>query len=99
MLWERRRGDVDFGVARIGLGAQTLATELIAPDTKPMEQLEPLSALALRRFITTYSSVSDLPLAMAVSEIERCSGHQFDPECAEALGSVFIHAVEEQRTA
>ena len=25
-LWERRRGDADFGVARIGLGAQTLAT-------------------------------------------------------------------------
>ncbi len=38
-----------------------------------------------------------MPPAMAVSEIERCSGHQFDPECAEALGSVFIHAVEEQR--
>ncbi|GAB3460375.1 type VII secretion protein EccCa [Actinophytocola sediminis] len=70
-LWERRRGDVDFGVARIGLGAQTLATELIAPDTRPMEQLEPLSALALRRFITTYSSVADLPLAMAVNGFSR----------------------------
>jgi S-DNA-T family DNA segregation ATPase FtsK/SpoIIIE len=70
-LWERRRGDVDFGVARIGLGAQTLATELIAPDTKPMEQLEPLSALALRRFITAYSSVPELPLAMAVNGFSR----------------------------
>ncbi|HEX6359396.1 type VII secretion protein EccCa [Actinophytocola sp.] len=70
-LWERRRGDIDFGVARIGLGAQTLATELIAPDTKPMEQLEPLSALALRRFITAYSSVPDLPLAMAVNGFSR----------------------------
>jgi ESX secretion system protein EccC len=70
-LWERRRGDADFGVARIGLGAQTLATELIAPDTKPMEQLEPLSALALRRFITAYSSVPDLPLAMAVNGFSR----------------------------
>ena len=70
-LWERRRGDMDFGVARIGLGAQTLATELIAPDTKPMEQLEPLSALALRRFITAYSSVPDLPLAMAVNGFSR----------------------------
>jgi putative nucleotidyltransferase with HDIG domain len=33
-----------------------------------------------------------MPPAMAVSEIERCSGHQFDPMCAEALASVFIHA-------
>ena len=70
-LWERRRADADFGVARIGLGRQSLATTLIAPDTKPMEQLEPLSALALRRFITTYSAVPDLPLAMAVNGFSR----------------------------
>jgi S-DNA-T family DNA segregation ATPase FtsK/SpoIIIE len=70
-LWERRRGDADFGVARIGVGPQSLATTLVAPDTKPMEQLEPLSALALRRFITTYSAVPDLPLAMAVNGFSR----------------------------
>jgi DNA segregation ATPase FtsK/SpoIIIE, S-DNA-T family len=70
-LWERRRADADFGVARIGLGRQSLATTLIAPDTKPMEQLEPLSALALRRFITTYSTIPDLPLAMAVNGFSR----------------------------
>ncbi len=35
--------------------------------------------------------------AMAVREIERCSGRQFDPACAEALGSVFIRAVEDER--
>ncbi|MGQ0840901.1 type VII secretion protein EccCa [Actinokineospora sp.] len=70
-LWERRRDDPDFGVARIGLGRQSLATTLIAPDTKPLEQLEPLSALALRRFITTYSAVGDLPLAMAVNGFSR----------------------------
>ncbi|MCT2585898.1 type VII secretion protein EccCa [Actinophytocola gossypii] len=70
-LWERRRGDADFGVTRVGLGPQSLATRLIAPDTKPLEQLEPLSALALRRFLTTYSSVPDLPLAMAVNGFSR----------------------------
>ena len=31
---------------------------------------------------------------MAVQEIERCRGHQFDPYCAEALGPVLAHAVE-----
>ena len=70
-LWERRRHDPDFGVARIGLGRQSLATTLVAPDTKPLEQLEPLSALALRRFITTYSAIPDLPLAMAVNGFSR----------------------------
>jgi putative nucleotidyltransferase with HDIG domain len=34
--------------------------------------------------------------SMAVREIERCSGHQFDPSCAEALGPVLIHAGEER---
>lgn len=33
--------------------------------------------------------------AMAVQEIERCRGRQFDPECAAALGPVLVHAVEE----
>ncbi|ONI92873.1 type VII secretion protein EccC [Saccharothrix sp. ALI-22-I] len=70
-LWERRREDEDFGVARVGLGRQGLATALVPPDTAPLEQLEPLSALALRRFITTYSAVPDLPLAMAVTGFAR----------------------------
>ena len=33
--------------------------------------------------------------ALAISEIERCSGHQFDPECAEALGPVLVDASKE----
>ncbi|MFD2467652.1 type VII secretion protein EccCa [Amycolatopsis silviterrae] len=70
-LWERRRTDPDFGAVRIGLGEQSLATALIAPDTKPLEQLEPLSALALRRFITTYSAIGGLPLALAVDGFAR----------------------------
>ncbi len=36
-----------------------------------------------------------LPPALAVSEIERCSGSQFDPRVAEALGDVFAEATEE----
>jgi putative nucleotidyltransferase with HDIG domain len=35
-----------------------------------------------------------LPPAMAMDEIERCSGRQFDPDCAGALGGVFVHAFE-----
>ena len=31
---------------------------------------------------------------MAVHEIERCSGRQFDPACAEALGAVLVHAAD-----
>ena len=37
-----------------------------------------------------------LPPAMAIREIERCSGSQFDPDIACALGDVLVHAVEER---
>lgn len=38
-----------------------------------------------------------MPPAMAVDEIERCSGSQFDPDAAAALGRVLVHASEEER--
>lgn len=63
-LWERRPGDDDFGRLRAGRGTQRLATRLTAPHTGPMETLEPLSALALRRFLRRWSTVDDLPVAV-----------------------------------
>jgi HD-GYP domain-containing protein (c-di-GMP phosphodiesterase class II) len=37
-----------------------------------------------------------MPAEMAVREIERCSGSQFDPDAAAALGRVLEHAAEER---
>ena len=37
-----------------------------------------------------------MPAAMAVREIERCSGSQFDPDAAAALGRVLEHVAEER---
>ncbi len=65
-LWERRRRDLDFGVVRLGLGPQDLATPLVPPQTDDVEELEPLCAASLRRFIKTYAVVPDLPVAMAL---------------------------------
>ncbi|MFB8002228.1 type VII secretion protein EccCa [Nocardia sp. NPDC056000] len=65
-MWERRPGDKDFCHARIGLGGQRLATRLVAPETGPVEELEPIAAVSLRRFVRTHSTVPDLPTALAV---------------------------------
>ncbi|MFB9924362.1 type VII secretion protein EccCa [Amycolatopsis halotolerans] len=70
-LWERRKDDEDFAVARIGRGPQGPALALVAPDTLPLEELEPLSALALRRFLATHRTVDGLPLAIAVNGFSR----------------------------
>ncbi len=67
-LWERRKGDVDFGVVRIGLGSQEIATPLIPPQTRPVDELEPLCAMALRKFVAAYSVVPELPVAIALRD-------------------------------
>jgi len=64
-LWERRPGDADFAVVRVGLGPQTLATPLVPPITPPSDALEPMTSGALRRFLDTYSVVPDLPVAVS----------------------------------
>ncbi|MBG0852092.1 type VII secretion protein EccCa [Streptomyces spinoverrucosus] len=65
-VWERRPGDEDFAQVRIGLGPQALATALVAPETGPVEQLEPLTAGALRRFLAVHSTLDDLPMAVSL---------------------------------
>ncbi len=37
-----------------------------------------------------------MPPSLAIEEIGRCSGRQFDPQCAEALGVVLAHAMESE---
>ena len=37
-----------------------------------------------------------MPSALAISEIERCAGTQFDPQIVETLGDVFVEAVGER---
>ncbi|MFC0503906.1 type VII secretion protein EccCa [Micromonospora costi] len=70
-VWERRPADPDFGVVRVGLGPQTLATPLVPPATRPLEELEPMTAGALRRFLDAYSVVPDLPVALSLRSFAR----------------------------
>ncbi|HEY3610068.1 MAG TPA: type VII secretion protein EccCa, partial [Pseudonocardiaceae bacterium] len=65
-LWERRRSDPDFGRVRLGTGPQRLMTPLRAPQTVPLEDLDPVSSTALRHFIRAYSTVADLPVAISL---------------------------------
>ena len=67
-LWERRPTDADFGRLRIGHGPQRLATRLVAPRTGPVEGLEPLAALALRRFLAAHAVVPGLPVALSLRD-------------------------------
>ncbi|MFD4987764.1 type VII secretion protein EccCa [Streptomyces sp. NPDC058374] len=63
-LWERRPADEDFGEVRIAVGEQQLALTLNPVSTRPVEDLEPLCAHALRRFVRAYSTIPEQPLGL-----------------------------------
>jgi S-DNA-T family DNA segregation ATPase FtsK/SpoIIIE len=63
-LWERRPTHEDFSEVRLGLGKQRSSTKLVPPDSKPLEDLEPLAAHALRRFLRAYSTLDNAPIAV-----------------------------------
>lgn len=65
-VWERRTGDEDFGQVRVGLGPQGLATPLVPPQTAPVDELEPLTAGAMQRFLAAHGTLEDLPMAVSL---------------------------------
>ncbi|MGW3687189.1 type VII secretion protein EccCa [Streptomyces sp. NPDC005125] len=63
-LWERRPNHPDFGETRIGIGPQGLAVQLKAPESAPVEDLEPVATHALRRFMEAYTTVPHTPISI-----------------------------------
>src|SRR5262249_11854696 len=73
-MWERRSTDDDFGEVRVAVGAQQIRIRIqLKDDTKPVEDLEPMTAIALRRFVTTHQTVPDLPIAASLRSFSRIS--------------------------
>nr|WP_269810572.1 type VII secretion protein EccCa [Kineosporia rhizophila] len=91
-LWERRPTHPDFTEARIGRGPQRLSLTLAPVETKPVEDLEPLSAHALRRFIHAYSSVQDQPIAVYLRAYSRLV-LQAEDEAAQSAAQGLVRAL------
>ncbi|UNO41069.1 type VII secretion protein EccCa [Streptomyces sp. MST-110588] len=88
-VWERRIGDADFAQARIGLGTQQLATALIAPDTAPVDELEPLTAGIMQRFLATHGSLRNMPVAVSLRAFYHVTVSG-DPDCAHGAARALI---------
>ncbi len=88
-VWERRPADTDFCSVRLGKGTQHLAVQLVPPETKPVEDSDPLCAGALRRFIRAHSRVPDLPVGISLRSFARVllAG---DPEAAAGMVRAMI---------
>ncbi|MEU8472986.1 type VII secretion protein EccCa [Streptomyces sp. NPDC029006] len=65
-VWERRAAHDDFAKVRIGLGTRRAALELVPPQTKPVEDLDPLTAISLRRFTEAFQTVPGMPIPVAL---------------------------------
>ncbi|MBM7056107.1 MULTISPECIES: type VII secretion protein EccCa [Streptomyces] len=88
-LWERRVGDKDFAQVRIGLGAQQLSTPLVAPETAPVDELEPMCAGAMQKFLAVHGSLDGLPMAVSMRAFYHVtvSGH---PEAAQSTARSMV---------
>ena len=91
-VWERRSGDDDFGQVRIGLGAQQLATPLVAPETAPVDELEPLTAGAMHQFLKTHGTLDGLPMAVSMRAFYHMtiSG---EPKCVEGAARALVSSL------
>ncbi|MFE0426574.1 type VII secretion protein EccCa, partial [Streptomyces sp. NPDC058953] len=88
-LWERRPADEDFGEVRVAVGDQKLGLKLAPLSTKPVEDLEPLSAHALRSFTRAYSTVPRQPIAVYLRTWARVL-FRGDPERTRALARAMV---------
>ncbi len=68
-LWERRRGDADFGAVRVARGMRPLAAAL-RPAPLPPEP-EPATTAARQRLLDTYARVSDVPVTLPLTRVDR----------------------------
>ncbi|WP_327138326.1 type VII secretion protein EccCa (plasmid) [Streptomyces sp. NBC_01340] len=81
-LWERRPGHEDFARIRIGLATRRAALDFMPPQTKPVEDLEPLCAISLRRFTKAHQTVPLLPVPVS---LQRFTSVEFTGETDAAL--------------
>ncbi|WP_068179481.1 type VII secretion protein EccCb [Mycobacterium sp. UM_CSW] len=63
-MWERRPSDPDFCLVRVGIGTQPLAARLMAPEPATHEPSDPVTAAALRRFLSAHSLVMGAPVTV-----------------------------------
>ena len=70
-IWQRSPADAGFGCVRFATGTQALSIRLVPPDTKPVEDLDPLCAGALRRFIRAQGQVPGLPVEVSLRSVTR----------------------------
>nr|WP_123601730.1 type VII secretion protein EccCa [Micromonospora sp. Llam0] len=101
-MWERRPSHDDFTEVRVATGVQPLGLRFHPLHTKPVENLEPLSAHALRRFVEAYRTVPDQPITVTLARYARVLLHGDRPTAVALVRALLaelavFHGPEEAR--
>lgn len=83
-MWERATSDQDFGHVRVGVGRQRLARRIVLPPVAPVDELDPVTADALRRFVHSHATLGEIPVAVALCGV-RVVSVEGDPVQARSL--------------
>ena len=83
-VWQRSPAGAGFGCVRFATGTQAASVRLVPPETKPIEDLDPLCAGALRRFIRAQGQVPGLPVEVSLRSVTRIAPTG-DPGAVRAL--------------
>ncbi|WP_420123055.1 type VII secretion protein EccCa [Nakamurella sp.] len=84
-LWERRPADPDVLVLRLAVGEQDLALALPAADEQPVDEADPVAALARERLLRAHRSVPAMPVTLSLRPL---SVVRFEGNLAAARGVV-----------
>ncbi|PND56635.1 type VII secretion protein EccCb [Mycobacterium sp. ENV421] len=68
-LWERSDQDPDFCHVRVGVGRHRLARRMVVPPVGPVDELDPVTAGALRRFVHHHATVDGVPVIIALPRV------------------------------
>ncbi|QZY30704.1 type VII secretion protein EccCa [Nocardioides coralli] len=98
-VWEHGTGDDNFLHVRYGTCTQPLSTELVPPESAPVDQVDPAAASALHRLLVVHRLQPDLPASIdlrAFDRVELCGGEEQVRSLARAMicSATAFHAPE-----
>ena len=70
-IWEHTSGDENFLHVRYGTCTQPLSTELVPPQSAPIDQVDPAAASALHRLLVVHRLQPDLPASIDLRAFDR----------------------------
>lgn len=91
-LWEHGPGDANFMHVRYGLCSQPLSTELVPPESAPVDQVDPAAASALHRLLVVHRVQPNLPASIDLRAFDRVEVCGPEDEARSAARAMILSA-------